>query len=145
MNSVFEAQRQRIKIDVITTTAITAEGSTESDSVLLRQAASITGGYFLNHPPSDSDSLLPVLFSLSMGARMHQSVELLNLPVQSGADFRGACFCHRRVIDMGHVCSVCLSGKAAICLVFDVSNTLLVFCSFHPFCKVCKTKFNFTK
>ncbi|MCJ1309844.1 RNA polymerase II transcription factor B subunit 4 [Agyrium rufum] len=26
-----------------------------------------------------------------------------------GVDFRAACFCHRRVVDIGYVCSVCLS------------------------------------
>jgi transcription initiation factor TFIIH subunit 3 len=44
---------------------------------------------------------------------MHQSEALLALPRQGGADFRGACFCHGKVIDLGFVCSVCLSGKPA--------------------------------
>lgn len=30
-------------------------------------------------------------------------------PTQDTVDFRAACFCHRRVIDTGFVCSVCLS------------------------------------
>ncbi len=102
MNAVFEAQRQRIKIDVISLT----EGD---DSVLLRQAASITSGYFLSI--TTDQPLLPLLFSLSLGSRMHQSESLLALSKQGGADFRGACFCHGKVIDMGFVCSVCLSGK----------------------------------
>jgi transcription initiation factor TFIIH subunit 3 len=30
-------------------------------------------------------------------------------PTQIDIDFRAACFCHRRVIDLGYVCSICLS------------------------------------
>ena len=34
----------------------------------------------------------------------------LHPPGQSaGVDFRAACFCHRRVVDIGFVCSICLS------------------------------------
>lgn len=119
MNTVFEAQRQGIKIDVISSSSGSGIGdellASVNDEVLLRQAASITGGYYLELNAKDADSnesLLPLLFSLSMGTRMHPSTTgLLNLPSQGGADFRGACFCHGRIIDMGFVCSVCLSGK----------------------------------
>lgn len=30
-------------------------------------------------------------------------------PADAAVDFRAACFCHRRVVDIGYVCSVCLS------------------------------------
>ena len=36
---------------------------------------------------------------------------------ESGVDFRAACFCHRRVVERGWVCSVCLSSM------FHHSNT----------------------
>ena len=36
--------------------------------------------------------------------------KLVRLPVNEEVDFRASCFCHRRVIDMGYVCSVCLSS-----------------------------------
>lgn len=26
-------------------------------------------------------------------------------------DFRAACFCHKRVVDIGFVCSICLSSE----------------------------------
>ena len=35
---------------------------------------------------------------------------LLVLPKPREVDFRAACFCHKRIIDMGYVCSVCLSS-----------------------------------
>lgn len=30
-------------------------------------------------------------------------------PGQGNVDFRASCFCHRKVVDVGFVCSVCLS------------------------------------
>ena len=39
--------------------------------------------------------------------------------------FRAACFCHRELIDVGFVCSVCLS----------------IFCKFSPICTTCHTVF----
>jgi transcription initiation factor TFIIH subunit 3 len=39
------------------------------------------------------------------GAGMNQLVS----PSTVSVDFRAACFCHRKVIDMGFVCSICLS------------------------------------
>lgn len=35
--------------------------------------------------------------------------ELLVTPSAETVDFRAACFCHRRVVDTGFVCSICLS------------------------------------
>ena len=35
----------------------------------------------------------------------------LVMPGQVGVDFRAACFCHRRVVDVGFVCSICLSSE----------------------------------
>jgi len=32
-------------------------------------------------------------------------------PTASYVDFRAACFCHRRVVDLGFVCSVCLASR----------------------------------
>lgn len=34
----------------------------------------------------------------------------LILPTQVNVDFRAACFCHKRVVDIGFVCSICLSS-----------------------------------
>ena len=40
----------------------------------------------------------------------------LSLPAPEKVDYRAACFCHRELVDVGFVCSVCLS----------------VFCKFSP-------------
>jgi transcription initiation factor TFIIH subunit 3 len=37
------------------------------------------------------------------------SVNQLLAPSADAVDFRAACFCHRRVVDTGFVCSICLS------------------------------------
>lgn len=35
----------------------------------------------------------------------------LTLPPPIHVDYRAACFCHRNLIEIGYVCSVCLSSK----------------------------------
>jgi transcription initiation factor TFIIH subunit 3 len=67
-------------------------------------------------------------------------------------DLRAACFCHRKIVDIGYVCSVCLSSmfdgylpKIANLTVIFVSNMpdalFSVFCSALPVCPTCRTKF----
>ncbi|KAJ4306994.1 RNA polymerase II transcription factor B subunit 4 [Collariella sp. IMI 366227] len=43
---------------------------------------------------------------LGLGASVS---DLLVTPSADAVDFRAACFCHRRVVDTGFVCSICLS------------------------------------
>ena len=38
----------------------------------------------------------------------------LILPTQVNVDFRAACFCHKKVVDIGFVCSICLSSKSGL-------------------------------
>ena len=40
--------------------------------------------------------------------------KVLAIPTQDKIDFRAACFCHKNIIDIGFVCSVCLSSTLAI-------------------------------
>nr|XP_046243481.1 general transcription factor IIH subunit 3 isoform X2 [Scatophagus argus] len=49
----------------------------------------------------------------------------LVLPPAAHVDYRAACFCHRNLIEIGYVCSVCLS----------------IFCNFSPICTTCETAF----
>lgn len=35
-------------------------------------------------------------------------------PTQINVDFRAACFCHKRIVDVGFVCSICLSSQCQI-------------------------------
>lgn len=40
--------------------------------------------------------------------------QILAVPTQDRIDFRAACFCHKNIIDIGFVCSVCLSSKSSL-------------------------------
>ncbi|ELU42522.1 Tfb4 domain-containing protein [Rhizoctonia solani AG-1 IA] len=91
------------------------------DTIFLQQASYLTRGCYLN---LDSGSSL--LQSLTMcflpSASLRNTIEL---PSQGKVDFRASCFCHKEVVDMGYVCSVCLS----------------IFCKPVVVCATCKIKF----
>ncbi|KAN0124321.1 Transcription factor Tfb4 domain containing protein [Russula decolorans] len=36
---------------------------------------------------------------------------IIAVPRQDKVDFRAACFCHKNIVDIGFVCSICLSSK----------------------------------
>ncbi|KAF1837181.1 transcription factor Tfb4 [Decorospora gaudefroyi] len=96
MNSIFAAQRKRIPIDIL---------KLAGDTVLLQQASDATGGVYMK--PERPEGLLQYLmmaFLPDVTARTS-----LVVPSAGGVDFRAACFCHRKVVDIGFVCSVCLS------------------------------------
>ncbi|XP_052270361.1 general transcription factor IIH subunit 3-like isoform X2 [Dreissena polymorpha] len=112
MNSVFTAQKQNVVIDACIL---------ESDSGLLQQACDITGGMYLKIP--QPAGLLQYLLWVYLPDPV--SREKLNLPPRVQVDYRAACFCHRNLIDIGYVCSVCLS----------------IFCNFSPICSTCQTTF----
>lgn len=68
--------------------------------------------------------------------------QLISVPTQDRVDFRAACFCHKRIVEIGFVCSVCLSSK--LCLVsqgtlpFTNQPFLTVFCQPVPVCSTCR-------
>lgn len=100
MNSIFASQRLSIPIDIL---------KLAGDTVFLQQAADATGGIYLalTTPTARAGLLQYLMFAYlpDQSARAH-----LILPGESeGVDFRAACFCHRRVVDVGFVCSICLS------------------------------------
>ena len=97
MNTIFGAQRQSIPIDAF------ALG--EHDSPFLQQAAHITRGAYVK--PARGDGLLQYL--LSTAGLDLRSRKFLKLPAARGVDFRASCFCHKRPVSVGFVCSVCLS------------------------------------
>lgn len=108
MNSTFAAQRLRIPIDIL---------KLSGDTIFLQQASDATGGTYLS--PTAPQGLLQYLmlsFLPDQTCRQH-----LFSAGGSIVDFRAACFCHRKVIDVGYVCSVCLSifcepPDGAVCL-----------------------------
>lgn len=111
MNSVFAAQRMKIPIDICYVGA--------SDVSFLQQASQVTGGTFLRlDRPGAMLQYLLSHFALDPFSRSM---------IRSGGvnDGKVPCFCHRRCIDLGFVCSVCLS----------------IFCSKLQKCRTCGTEY----
>lgn len=98
MNSIFAAQRKRIPIDIL---------KLAGDTVLLQQASDATGGVYMK--PDRPEGLLQYLMMAFLPDTTAR--RSLIMPSAGGVDFRAACFCHRKVVDIGYVCSVCLSSK----------------------------------
>ena len=93
------------------------------DSSLLQQASNLTNGLYFKIPQLNGLlNYLLWLFLPNVSTR-----NMLVYPPKSQVDYRAACFCHRKLIDVGYVCSVCLS----------------VFCSFTPICSTCNCNFVF--
>ncbi|RAL14022.1 TFIIH/NER complex subunit TFB4 [Aspergillus homomorphus CBS 101889] len=96
MNAIFACQRLHIPIDVC---------KLSGDAVFLQQAADATKGvYMALAEPRGLLQYLMMAFLPDQRSRRH-----LILPTRVDVDFRAACFCHRRVVDVGFVCSICLS------------------------------------
>lgn len=100
MNSIFACQRLGIPIDVL---------KLAGDPVFLQQAADTTGGIYmsLDTPTARAGFLQYLMFAYlpDQTARNH----LISPGEGEGVDFRAACFCHKRIVDIGFVCSICLS------------------------------------
>ncbi|XP_029686012.1 general transcription factor IIH subunit 3 isoform X3 [Takifugu rubripes] len=112
MNVIFAAQKQNILIDACVL---------DMDSGLLQQACDITGGLYLKIP--QKAALAQYLLWVFLPDTEQRSQLLL--PPRAHVDYRAACFCHRNLIEIGYVCSVCLS----------------IFCNFSPICTTCETAF----
>lgn len=109
MNSIFAAQRKRIPIDIL---------KLAGDTVLLQQASDATGGVYMK--PERPEGLLQYLMMAFLPDATARAS--LVVPSAGGVDFRAACFCHRRVVDVGFVCSVCLSSKSWIFSLYFLSR-----------------------
>ncbi|PSR85553.1 TFIIH subunit Tfb4/p34 [Coniella lustricola] len=121
MNAVFAASHAGIPIDIL---------SLHGSPTFLQQASYITRGTFLE-ATSPQGLLQYLMFGFASAIDSRQTVtttttgagqagtraaidgatglEQLVSPSTTNVDFRAACFCHRRVIDTGFVCSICLS------------------------------------
>jgi transcription initiation factor TFIIH subunit 3 len=96
MNSIFACQRLQIPIDVC---------KLSGDAVFLQQACDATKGvYMALSEPRGLLQYLMMAFLPDQRSRRH-----LVLPTREDVDFRAACFCHRKVVNIGYVCSICLS------------------------------------
>lgn len=112
MNVFFTAQKEKVVLDVC---------ALDNTLVLLQQGCDITGGEYFK--VSQIEGLLQYLLWIFLPDPSMRSK--LALPPQVKVDYRAACFCHRSLIDIGFVCSVCLS----------------IFCKFSPICTTCSTVF----
>lgn len=113
MNCIFSAQKASIPIDVCKVYG--------PDAVFLQQACHLTSGsYYRLARRAGLLQYLLMAFLPGSFARKY-----LTAPTQEQVDLRAACFCHRKIVDIGYVCSVCLS----------------IFCSPIPVCSTCRTKF----
>jgi len=95
--------------------------SLSQDSGFLQQAADIPGGAYLR--VDELPALLEVLLWNFLASATFRGTLALARP--TSIDYRVACFCHKKLVDVGFVCSVCLS----------------IYCQFMPRCSTCQTKF----
>ncbi|KAJ2160046.1 RNA polymerase II transcription factor B subunit 4 [Coemansia sp. RSA 552] len=117
MNAIFAAQKMSVVIDVCKAVGV--------DSVFLQQASEISGGNYVKIDPHKDESLLQTLLFTCLPDQYTRGI--LSAPGNEHIDFRATCFCHKRVVNVGYVCSVCLS----------------IFCQMAPVCSTCQTKFSF--
>ncbi|EFX81722.1 hypothetical protein DAPPUDRAFT_224195 [Daphnia pulex] len=116
MNVFFTAQKENVVIDCC---------MMDSDSGLLQQGCDITGGQYLRIPTVVG--LLEYLLWVFLPGPSCRSK--IVLPPPTKVDYRAACFCHHKLVDIGWVCSVCLS----------------IFCKFSIICTTCNTEFKLNR
>ncbi|TNM89657.1 hypothetical protein fugu_003891 [Takifugu bimaculatus] len=138
MNVIFAAQKQNILIDAcvldmdsgllqqvfgfpLVSPSRIIEDTTLGNQPSVLQACDITGGLYLKIP--QKAALAQYLLWVFLPDTEQRSQLLL--PPRAHVDYRAACFCHRNLIEIGYVCSVCLS----------------IFCNFSPICTTCETAF----
>ncbi|XP_020091838.1 RNA polymerase II transcription factor B subunit 4 isoform X4 [Ananas comosus] len=124
MNAIFSAQRSMLAMDGCGDASVPIDSCIvgPQHSAFLQQASYITGGVYLK--PQHLDGLFQYLAAVF--ASDLQSRSFLRLPKPVGVDFRASCFCHKKTIDMGYVCSVCLS----------------IFCKHQKMCSTCGSDLN---
>jgi len=101
------------------------------ETVFLQQAAHLTGGSYIYLERRDAflqylmvcfptiqlvkstSKVAPTYhFSPQMSFLSPPSLRhIIAVPRQDKVDFRAACFCHKNIVDIGFVCSVCLSSE----------------------------------
>ncbi|KAL2416558.1 hypothetical protein ABEF95_003601 [Exophiala dermatitidis] len=97
----------------------TTAGNTSNSTVFLQQAADATHGIFIaaqlpksqsqsQASPASSQAFLTYLLTSLLPSPSTRAAHLI-LPTRIDVDFRAACFCHRNVVSVGFVCSICLS------------------------------------
>ncbi|TXG52973.1 hypothetical protein EZV62_022142 [Acer yangbiense] len=111
MNAIFSAQRSMVPID--------------SCYIGAQSSAFLQQGYFYSFLFHVDDVNMIFCHVQTIFATDLHSRSFLQLPKPVGVDFRASCFCHKNTIDMGYICSVCLS----------------IFCTRHKKCSTCGSTF----
>ncbi|KAN0035329.1 hypothetical protein ACTA71_004594 [Dictyostelium dimigraforme] len=114
MNCIFSSQKQSIPVDSCILS--------QSDSTFLQQASHLTSGIYLK--PQKQELLSQYLLTTFLLDTL--SRKSLAYPTLRSVDYRASCFCHKKIVDIGYVCSVCLS----------------IFCGHSSSCSTCGTKFS---
>lgn len=115
MNCLFAAQKGAVLIDALAF----------KPSKFLQQAAKLTLGIYMEaNLDQNFSSILLGFFTADAVSRKSLALEKRKLE-----ESKASCFCHKRSLDVGFVCSVCLS----------------IYCSFVPICSTCSSKFVFPK
>jgi transcription initiation factor TFIIH subunit 3 len=95
----------------------------DTTSSFLQQASDITSGVYVN--TRDDRVVQSLIHSFIPSVEMRG---VMGVGQGGDVDFRPICFCHRKVVATGYVCSVCLS----------------IFCYESKVCEMCKTVFSET-
>jgi transcription initiation factor TFIIH subunit 3 len=113
INATYSAQSFRIPIDAVILGPNT--------SVQLQQAAHLTNGIYSEVTLEQHAGLFQFLTTVYLPNPLLR--RSLLLPSTHEVDLRASCFCHKRHVDAGWVCSICLS----------------IFCSYKSVCPTCGT------
>lgn len=114
MNFMFAAQRINTKLDICTFSNLISK-----PSIFLSQGCYVTGG--ISKTVTETKGLLQYFLHVFLPEIEIRGI--LELPLNEEVDFRAACFCHKKVVDIGFVCTICLS----------------IFCKKLPSCPTCST------
>lgn len=125
MNASFCAKKMNVLVDACVLN--------EKDSNFLQQAASISGGVYYNPSEELERMKKPALsqYLVNIFLANPKTRKIMQLPKTHTSALKVSCFLSQRPIDMGFVCSVCLSifsskmEKCAICeTVFQNTRSL---------------------
>ena len=99
MNCAFAAQKLGVLIDTL--------ALCEAPSMLLQQAAALTGGLHLRPDDETLSALCQYLITCCLPDQYAR--QFLRPPAQGELETRALCFLTKRPLDIGHACSVCLA------------------------------------
>lgn len=129
-NLFFAAQKQSVLLDACSIAMLNRDAEESAPvaasmedhfaSSILQQGCDLTGGRYIR--VFKTGSLLEHLFWCLTPTGADQRARYV-LPPKHRTSPPAACFCHRKVLEIGYVCSVCVS----------------IFCQYLPFCSTCNS------